>query len=133
MTALPDPDTPIRLADIIPLAFKHGGMTPSGLRREAARGNLTIMRMAGKDFTTLAYIEEMKRKCRVNGNPQGSGSGPQRKTVPQSGSSSTEDSKRALVAAREIAARLKGISPDTSQDNTRRNRKQNTEQLRKFR
>lgn len=60
-----DRDTPIRLADIIPLAFPHGGMTVSGLRREARRGNLTIIRMAGKDFTTLNHIAEMMERCRV--------------------------------------------------------------------
>lgn len=103
-----DTTTPIRLADIIPLAFPHGGMTTSGLRKEAARGNLTIMRMAGKDFTTLADIEEMKRKCRVSANQQGFGSDRQTKPAPQSGLSSTEASRKALAAARQIAAGLRG-------------------------
>ncbi len=66
------PEAPFRLADILPVAFPYGGMTVSGLRKEAARGRLTIMRMAGKDFTTLQAIEEMKEKCRVPANPQGS-------------------------------------------------------------
>ena len=122
-----DADTPIRLADIIPLAFKHGGMTPSGLRREAARGNLTIMRMAGKDFTTLAYIEEMKRKCRVSGNQPGSGSDRPARTVEPSGLSSTEESRLALAAARQIAERLKNSSRTTSQDSMPRSRKASTE------
>lgn len=125
MTA--DPDTPIRLADIIPLAFKHGGMTPSGLRREAARGNLTIMRMAGKDFTTLADIEEMKRKCRVNANQPAYGSDRAAKTVQPSGLSSTEESRLALAAARQIAERLRNSSQTTSQSNMPKSRKQNTE------
>lgn len=37
----------------------------SGLRKEAARGNLAIERMAGKDFVTLAAIEEMRERCRT--------------------------------------------------------------------
>lgn len=124
MTA--DPDTPIRLADIIPLAFKHGGMTPSGLRREAARGNLTIMRMAGKDFTTLAYIEEMKRKCRVNANQQGSGSDRPARTAAPSGLSSTEESRLALDAARAIAERLKSSSRTTSPNSTQKSQRAST-------
>jgi hypothetical protein len=64
MTA-PDRNTPLRLADAITYAFPFGGMTVSGLRREAARGRLRIERIAGKDFTTLAAIEEMREMCRL--------------------------------------------------------------------
>lgn len=60
-----DPNTPLRLAEAVRLAFPHGGMTVSGLRREALRGRLAIERIAGKDFTTLAAIEAMREKCRV--------------------------------------------------------------------
>jgi hypothetical protein len=35
-------------------------MTASGLRREASRGLLAIERVAGKDYTTLAAIENMR-------------------------------------------------------------------------
>ena len=65
MTEVPSPTTPLRLADAIAYAFPFGGMTVSGLRREAARGRLKIERIAGKDFTTLAAIEEMRELCRV--------------------------------------------------------------------
>jgi hypothetical protein len=58
-------DAPLRLADAARLAFPAGGMTAAGLRREAARGRLTIERIAGKDFTTLAAIERMRVLCRV--------------------------------------------------------------------
>lgn len=61
----PDPNAPMRLKDIIPIAFPHGGISPAGLRREAKRGRLRLMRIAGKDFTTLAAIEEMQRLCVV--------------------------------------------------------------------
>ncbi|MQX70122.1 hypothetical protein [Sinorhizobium meliloti] len=61
----PDPNAPMRLKDIIPIAFPYGGISPAGLRREAKRGRLKLMRIAGKDFTTLAAIEEMQRLCVV--------------------------------------------------------------------
>ena len=47
------------------MAFPDGSVTASGLRRERDRGKLTIERIAGKDFTTLAYIERMRELCRV--------------------------------------------------------------------
>jgi hypothetical protein len=59
------PDTPLRLDVAARVAFPGGGMTASGLRREAARGRLTIERIAGKDFTTLAAITTMREKCRA--------------------------------------------------------------------
>jgi hypothetical protein len=49
-------DTPLRLADPAAIAFPHGGMTVSGLRREAAKGRLAISHIAGKQFTTLRAI-----------------------------------------------------------------------------
>src|SRR5690349_6780613 len=59
------PDQPLRLAVAAAVAFPDGSMSSSGLRREAARGRLAIERIAGKDFTTLAAIAEMREKCRV--------------------------------------------------------------------
>jgi hypothetical protein len=58
-------DEPLRLADAIKYGFPHGGMSVSGLRREAARGNLVIEKIANKDFTTLRAIEGMRKSCRV--------------------------------------------------------------------
>jgi hypothetical protein len=100
------PDAPVRLVDILPAAFPYGGMTVSGLRREAVRGRLTIMRIAGKDFTTLAAIEEMKAKCLVPANQQGSGYGQPTKTEQPCGLSSTAGSNTALDAANMIVQRL---------------------------
>ena len=57
------PDTPLRLADAVKIAFPMGGMTVSGLRKEIRRKRLTVEVMAGKQFTTLAAIEEMRRLC----------------------------------------------------------------------
>src|SRR5690606_16185620 len=83
------PNTPVRLADIVSLAFPAGGMTVSGLRREASRGHLMMMRIAGKDFTTLAAIEEMKTRCLVPANQPDSGYVQPARIVKPSGSSST--------------------------------------------
>lgn len=102
-----DPDTPIRLADVLPLAFPHGGMKLSGLRSEMRRGRLTVMRIAGKDFTTLRYIEEMKNKCLVADNPPAYGSDRPREIEMPSGLSSTAVSSIGLDAAYSIVERLR--------------------------
>jgi hypothetical protein len=65
-------DTPLRLAHAAELAFPGGGMTASGLRKEAAKGRLIIERIAGKDYTTLGAIAEMRKLCRVTPKDQGS-------------------------------------------------------------
>ena len=67
------PDEPLRLKDAIKFGFPHGGMTVSGLKREAARGKLVIEKIANKDFTTLRAIEEMRKSCRVTGEGHVSG------------------------------------------------------------
>jgi hypothetical protein len=66
------PNTPLRLSVAAALAFPDGSMTASGLRREGARGRLVIERVAGKDYTTLANIEEMRALCRVEAKVHGS-------------------------------------------------------------
>ena len=58
------PNTPLRLADAVKIAFPMGGMTVAGLRRERDRKRLVIERIAGKEFTTLAHIERMRELCR---------------------------------------------------------------------
>jgi hypothetical protein len=59
------PDEPLRLRDAIKFGFPHGGMTVSGLCKEAARGRLVIEKIASKNFTSLRAIEEMRKLCRV--------------------------------------------------------------------
>src|ERR1700758_666662 len=76
------PDTPLRLGVAAALAFPDGSMTASGLRREGARGRLVIERVAGKDYTTLAAIEEMRALCRQSPKDQGSGSAKHAATGP---------------------------------------------------
>ena len=46
---------PLHLADAVALAFPNGGMTISGLRREAAKGKLAISCIAGKQFTLAGH------------------------------------------------------------------------------
>ncbi len=102
-----DPDDiPYRLPDIIPLAYPHGGMTLTGLRREIARGNLVVEKTAGKFFVTLRAINEMRERCRVN--PSGLTSGTATRATrraasssrPANGTSSTAENMSAQDALR---------------------------------
>ncbi len=81
MRAIPSPetitpDTPLRLDIAARVAFPAGGMTASGLRREASRGRLTVERIAGKLFTTLHHIENMREQCRDRRRDHAYGSNP---------------------------------------------------------
>jgi hypothetical protein len=58
-------DTPLRLDVAAKIAFPRGGMTAAGLRRESKRGRLVIERVAGKDYTTLDHIAEMRKLCQL--------------------------------------------------------------------
>jgi hypothetical protein len=124
-------DTPLRLATAAALAFPDGSMTASGLRREAERGRLAIERIAGKDFTTLAAIAEMRELGRQNPKDRVSGSAKpgaaragEQPTRP-SGSSSTENIRRARAAAAMTVSALKESLSSTSTASTppRRSRK----------
>ncbi len=75
ITDLVTPDTPLRLSDAARIAFPRGGMTASGLRREAKRGRLVIERVAGKDYTTLNHIKRMRELCHVQQTLPDCGSG----------------------------------------------------------
>src|SRR6266566_3621855 len=118
------PDTPLRLDVAAALAYPDGSMTASGLRKEAGRGRLVIERVAGKDYTTLRNIEEMRALCRVEARAPGSGcSQPGEISTEESlskpcGSSGTATSSGALVSARAELRKLSGPSPNTSPTNT---------------
>src|SRR5271166_2493077 len=117
-----NPDTPLRLDMAARLAFpllsnEKPSMTASGLRKEAARGRLVIERIAGKDFTTLAAIANMRTLCRLAQVPQGSISA-SGETEQTPGSSSTADAKSAQAHLRKIAERLKRPSKATSDKST---------------
>jgi|SRR5580658_4349121 hypothetical protein len=91
-------DAPLRLSRAAEIAFPDGGMTASGLRREASKGRLTIERIAGKDFTTLEAIDEMRKLCRRE--PSAASDAPQ-----------TSDVDVARAAALEAANKLKKLKP----------------------
>jgi hypothetical protein len=116
-------DDPLRLSDAVAIAFPQGGMTVSGLRREAAAGRLMIERIAGKDFTTLAAIERMRELCRVKAKARASGSSqPEGEATESSGrfgSSATAQPSEALALARASLQRLKRPSPTTSSPSPR--------------
>lgn len=118
------PDDPIRLKVAATLAFPDGSMSVSGLRREAGRGRLAITRIAGKDYTTLRAIDEMRALCRVQPKVPVSGSDPLARMakdhMPPHGSSETEDGNLPLAAALMIVKELSGPSPTTSPKNTKR-------------
>src|SRR5579872_1710980 len=95
------PDTPLRLSIAALLAFPDGSMTASGLRREAARGRLTIEMIAGKHFTTLENIQKMRKLCRVDVKVPDYGSGSD-VAEPPSGSSAMEATRKARVVLRTI-------------------------------
>ena len=117
-------DTPLRLNVAAALAYPDGSMTPSGLRREAARGRLVIERTAGKDYTTLGAIEHMRELCRLEAKERGCGSEehavtgkPENHTM-QCGSSAMGNVQRAQAAARMIVQELKERSPSISTEST---------------
>src|SRR5205823_5004765 len=68
------PDTLLRLKDAVSIAFPMGGMTVSGLRKERNRGRLAVEKIAGREFTTLRNIEQMRAQCREAQKVQGFGS-----------------------------------------------------------
>jgi hypothetical protein len=90
-------NTPLRLAVAAKIAFPDGSITAQALRREASRGRLTIERIAGKDYTTLANIERMRDLCRVQAKVPDFTFGPRGATPPATspitrpGSSETVD------------------------------------------
>jgi hypothetical protein len=123
------PDDPLRLDVAAALAYPDGSMTVSGLRKEAGKGRLIIERTAGKDYTTLAEIQRMREKCRVEAKERDSGSARRNTTVPAnsptrlSGSSKMVDTERALAALQMTLAEPSEPSKRTSMRNTRPRRK----------
>lgn len=63
--------TPLRLEVAAKIAFPDGSMKLAGLRREIARGRLSYEVIAGKHYTTLSDIEDMRRLCRIQANAPG--------------------------------------------------------------
>jgi hypothetical protein len=98
------PNTPLRLADAVKMAFPMGGMTVAGLRRERDRNRLVIEKIAGEEFTTLAHIERMRELCRDEARERDFSSKPPGETraetsrTEQPGSSETTAGTSAQVA-----------------------------------
>jgi hypothetical protein len=117
-------DTPLRLEQAVKVAFPFGGMTVSGLRRERDRGNLGIEKIAGKEFTTLRNIEEMRAKCREQQKAQDCGSSRRSEIVKVGsrgaphGSLETDRLNSARDALSMTAKGLSGRSPNTLRRNT---------------
>jgi hypothetical protein len=111
------PDTMLRLEAAAALGFPDGSMSVAALRREAAAGRLAVYAIAGKHFTTLADIQEMKTSCRVQARGQGSHCS-KPKAGPRSGTSETGNEPSALAALKATAQRLKENLPPTSPANT---------------
>jgi hypothetical protein len=103
------PNTPLRLDIAAALAFPDGSMTASGLRREAAKGRLVIERVAGKDFTTLAAIEDMRALCRVPQKASVSGFAPKTE-IPMVPSESAQFGSFEMDRARSARAALQKIA-----------------------
>lgn len=103
-----DEDEPLRLDVAAARAFPDGSMTASGLRREYRRGRLVIERVAGKDYTTLKAIREMREQCRnvVRVPVYGSNQRTERSLL--RGSSEMARSNDALVAAQMKLKKLSG-------------------------
>jgi hypothetical protein len=118
------PDTPLRLHVAAAIAFPDGSMKASGLRREAGRGRLVVERIAGKDFTTLGAISEMREKCRVNPKVPDCGSNLSGETLMARsesgpfGSSETERAKLARARLQKIAREPSAPCATTSPANT---------------
>lgn len=106
-------DEPITLAEACEVFFR-GRLTKSSLRTEAKKGNLEIIRIAGRDFVTKNGINRMVEKCREKQNQQGSGSD----LTPGSGSSKTETSASAQNALRLMLKQRKQSSQSISHQNT---------------
>lgn len=102
--------TPLRLEDAVQIAFPAGGMTVSGLRTEKRKGNLDVMVLAGKEFTTLEAIERML--CRANQKAPGSIS------ANHSGSSETVNPTVAQAAGKATLRALRQSLPNTLQKST---------------
>jgi hypothetical protein len=120
LTLTVDNDAPMRLAHAVKIAFPHGGMTVAGLRKEAARGRLVIERIAGKDFTTIAAIADMRSACRLEAKVPDSTCDPATKSARPHGSSSTPAGESALASLRANVKMLKGGSRPTSPISTAR-------------
>src|SRR5262252_3964032 len=117
-----DPDTPLRLSEAARLAFPDGSMTATALRRERDKGRLVTERIAGKDYTTLVNIMEVRKLCRVSPKepvsilkePESAAA----KSSLAATSSATVDTESAYLSLRAKLNRRTKPSPNTSSAST---------------
>src|SRR6516162_7842134 len=107
--------TPLRLDAAGRLAFPDGSMSGSALRRLVVSGQLEAELIAGRYYTTLADIERMRGRCRVNRKDHDSPS-----TAEETGSSATEEKTVALDAMNKTAKELnESLRPTSCRSTTR--------------
>jgi len=108
-------DEPLTLKYACEIIFK-GQIKPATLKSEAKRGHLVIEQIGKKYFVTLAEINKMKERCRVQPKDQDC-TFTSAKAAPQSGLSAmtTREFRQAAILA--TAARLKKSSRTTSRQN----------------
>ncbi|WP_260854938.1 excisionase [Mesorhizobium amorphae] len=117
-------DAPIRLDVAAKIAFPDGSMGAKGLRKERDKGNLVTEMIAGKEYVTLAEIERMRERCRVQRKaPDLSGARKAARqtdhsAAKQDGSSRTAGNDPALALAMASVMRLKSGSQPTSPKST---------------
>ena len=105
-------NTPLRLAVAAEIAFPDGSISASSLRKERDAGRLIVERIAGKEYTTLANIQEMRRLCRAQSPDLGSGENPKNTTrtensaVMRRGSSEMAEKKSAQAYALAVVSSL---------------------------
>lgn len=102
--------TPLRLTVAAKLMFPDGSMTVSGLRRERDKGNLIVMRIAGKEYTTLAALKGMMDKCRGPAKEPAS----TRPRATATGTSGTDRKSRARAALSQTKKALRERLQTTS-------------------
>jgi hypothetical protein len=104
------PTTPLRLEVAARIGFPDGSMSLSALRRLAVAKKLTVEIIAGKYYTTLAAIEEMRELCRVKAKAPASYS----TRAEAGGSSKTDKPDEALAAMNATAQKLRDGLRSTS-------------------
>lgn len=95
------------------------GYPVASLRTEARKGNLALLRVAGKDYVTPGAIREMERLCRREQREHVSTS-TSVEGGSQSGLSETERGKSALAAANIVSEALRNIYRRTSRRDSAR-------------
>ena len=119
-------DKPLRLDIAAKIAFPDGTMGAAGLRKERDKGRLITEMIAGKEYVTLAEIDRMREKCRVQPKVPVSFGGRKAERLTdqsaarQDGTSRTSGSDTALDLAEMTAMRLKNSFRPISPKNTRR-------------